>query len=175
MCHTELPAYPADACGNLRLAGGWWPGPDSEPVLWSLKRGSEPDVAPRPGGSGQRVQKLAFCLCCEEVQQGPLFLGHCQQVSLTSGLSSVSLRIRERPPTPAVCADRSLLSPPPYLLSRPLPSRPPMLLLPSPLSPTVSSKLKWPSPPTTAVPLRASVCPCLTPFSAGTAACLCPR
>lgn len=72
--------------------------------------------------------------------------------------------------------DCCLLSPSfPVLSLVPLSSRPPMLLLPSPLSPTVSSNLKWPSPPRTAVPLRASVCPSLTPFSAGTAAYLCPR
>ncbi|KAG6934011.1 Rap guanine nucleotide exchange factor 1, partial [Chelydra serpentina] len=53
--------------------------------------------------------------------------------------------------------------------------RPPMLPLPSLLSPTVSSKLKCPSPPRTPVPLRASVCPSLTPFSTGTAPFLCIR
>lgn len=54
-------------------------------------------------------------------------------------------------------------------------SRPPMLPLLSLLSPTVSSKLKCPSPPRTPVPLRASLCQSLTPFSTGTAPFLCIR
>lgn len=57
----------------------------------------------------------------------------------------------------------------------PLLSRPPMLPLLSLLSPTVSSNLKCPSLPRTAVPLRASLCQSLTPFSAGTAPFLCTR
>lgn len=61
------------------------------------------------------------------------------------------------------------------LLSPSLFSRPPMLPLLSLLSPTVSSKLKCPSPPRTPVPLRASLCQSLTPFSTGTAPFLCIR
>lgn len=120
----------------------------------------------------------------QEGKEGPRSSGRLHQAPFTPALGREAVPLRMVPAASSsdlssLCVnlpDCCLLSPSfPVLSLVPLSSRPPMLLLPSPLSPTVSSNLKWPSPPRTAVPLRASVCPSLTPFSAGTAAYLCPR
>lgn len=147
----------------------------------SGQAGLKPPWAPSPTSVGALGVKGELNSVVGKRGRGPLAQGP-RRVSPAPGRA-------EKPPCPERPAELGRSRPGPrthmpdcsLLLSllppplTPLPSRPPMLLLPSPLSPTVSSKLKWPSPPRTAVPLRASVCPSLTPFSAGTAPCLCPR